>query len=83
MLFRLKVTLNGIKGFYRIYHVHGATTLYTLHKQLRADMEFPQDQLIMFKALAADPSPLYPPSLKLSSREEDTKEESTKLTSER
>ena len=51
MIFKLKVTLTGIKGFYRIYLVHGATTLYTLHKQLRADMEFPQDQLIMFKAL--------------------------------
>ena len=51
MIFRLRVTLTGIKGFYRIYHVHGATTLYTLHKQMRADMEFPQDQLIMFKAL--------------------------------
>lgn len=58
MIFKLKVTLTGIKGFYRIYLVHGATTLYTLHKQLRADMEFPQDQLIMFKALAADGSVL-------------------------
>ena len=56
MTFRLTVTLSGIKGFYRKYNVHGATTLYTLHKQLRADMEFPQDQLIMFKALAADGS---------------------------
>jgi hypothetical protein len=56
MIFKLKVTLTGIKGFYRIYLVHGATTLYTLHKQLRSDMEFPQDQLIMFKALAADGS---------------------------
>jgi len=51
MVFRLRVTLTGIKGFFRIYHVHGATTLYTLHKQMRADMEFPQDQLIMFKGL--------------------------------
>ena len=51
MVFRLRVTLAGIKGFYRVYHVNGATTLYTLHKQLRADLEFPQDQLIMFKAL--------------------------------
>ena len=51
MVFRLRVTLTGIKGFFRIYHVNGATTLYTLHKQMRADMEFPQDQLIMFKAL--------------------------------
>ncbi len=58
MVFTLKVTLSGIKGFYRIYLVHGATTLYTLHKQLRADMEFPQDQLIMFKALGADGSVL-------------------------
>ena len=56
MVFKIKVTLSGIKGFYRIYLVNGATTLYTLHKQLRADMEFPQDQLIMFKALAADGS---------------------------
>ena len=53
MVFRLRVTLTGIKGFFRIYHVNGATTLYTLHKQMRADMEFPQDQLIMFKGLDA------------------------------
>ena len=51
MVFKLRVTLSGIKGFYRVYHVHGATTLYTLHKQLRSDLEFPQDQLIMFKGL--------------------------------
>lgn len=50
MVFRLRVTLSGIKGFYRVYSVSGETTLYTLHKQLRADLEFPQDQLIMFKA---------------------------------
>ena len=56
MVFQLRVTLSGIKGFYRIYKVNGATTLYTLHKQIRADLEFPQDQLIMFKALAADGS---------------------------
>ena len=31
----------------------GETTLYEFHKQMRADMEFPQDQLIMFKALDA------------------------------
>ena len=51
MVFKLRVTLSGIKGFFRVYNVNGATTLYTLHKQLRADLEFPQDQLIMFKAL--------------------------------
>ncbi len=31
----------------------GETTLYEFHKQMRADMEFPQDQLIMFKAMDA------------------------------
>ena len=53
MVFQLRVTLAGIKGFYRVYKVNGATTLYTLHKQIRSDLEFPQDQLIMFKALDA------------------------------
>ena len=56
MVFRIRVTLAGIKGFFRVYHVHGATTLYTLHKQFRDDMEFPQDQLIMFNGLDADGS---------------------------
>ena len=51
MIFRVRVTLSGIKGFYRVYSAGGDTTLYTLHKQMRADMEFPQDQLIMFKAM--------------------------------
>ena len=54
MVFSLRVTLTGIKGFFRVYKVNGATTLYTLHKQLRSDLEFPQDQLIMFKALDLD-----------------------------
>ncbi len=49
-----RVTLSGIKGFFRVYHITGDTTLYTFHKQMRSDMEFPQDQLIMFKGL--DPS---------------------------
>lgn len=56
MVLRVRVTLTGIKGFYRVYHVNGDTTLYTFHKQLRADLEFPQDQLIMFKGLAEDES---------------------------
>ena len=49
-----RVTLSGIKGFFRVYHITGDTTLYTFHKQMRADMEFPQDQLIMFKGLDGD-----------------------------
>lgn len=51
MLYRFKVTLSGIKGFHRIYEMGGETTLYDFHKQMRSDMEFPQDQLIMFKGL--------------------------------
>lgn len=51
MLYRFKVTLSGIKGFFRIYEMGGETTLYDFHKQMRSDMEFPQDQLIMFKGL--------------------------------
>ena len=54
MVFKLRVTLKGIKGFYRVYNVSGAASLYNLHKHLRADLEFPQDQLIMFKAMAID-----------------------------
>ena len=51
MNFTLKVTLTGIKGFYRIYRTGGDVSLYAVHKQIRSDLEFPQDQLIMFKAL--------------------------------
>ena len=51
MVFKVRVTLAGIKGFYRLYHINGATTLYDIHKQLRSDLEFAQDQIIMFKAL--------------------------------
>lgn len=51
MVFKVRVTLAGIKGFYRLYHVNGAASLYDIHKQLRSDLEFAQDQVIMFKAL--------------------------------
>lgn len=51
MVYSYRVTLTGIKGFYRVYHLHGDNSLYSFHKQMRSDMEFPQDQLILFKAL--------------------------------
>ena len=54
MVYQFRVTLAGIKGFYRVYRMDGTRTLYEFHKQMRADMEFPQDQLIMFKALDAE-----------------------------
>jgi len=54
MVYKYRVTLKGIKGFYRLYEVGGDVSLYNFHKQLRADLEFPQDQIIMFKALDAE-----------------------------
>ncbi len=54
MNYRYRVTLAGIKGFFRVYLVNGENSLYTFHKQLRADLEFPVDQPILFKALDAD-----------------------------
>ena len=54
MSYRYRVTLEGIKGFFRVYLVNGSNSLYTFHKQLRADLEFPQDQQILFKALDAE-----------------------------
>lgn len=54
MSFKYRVTLSGIKGFFRVYQISGESSLYSLHKQMRSDMEFPQDQLILFKALDAE-----------------------------
>ena len=50
MIYTYRVTLEGIKGFYRVYKVDGSHSLYTFHKQLRADLEFTVDQPILFKA---------------------------------
>lgn len=54
MAYKYRVTLSGIKGFYRVYKMSAQSTLYAFHKQMRADMEFPADQLILFKALDAE-----------------------------
>ena len=54
MVYKFRVTLSGIKGFFRVYQMGGNYSLYDFHKQMRADMEFPQDQLIMFKTLLSD-----------------------------
>ena len=51
MVLRYRVSLPGIKGFARIYEIKAGMTLYTFHKQMRADMDFPQDQMVLFKAL--------------------------------
>ncbi|MBR4826519.1 MAG: hypothetical protein IKZ91_01380 [Bacteroidales bacterium] len=50
MVYTYRVTLEGIKGFFRVYKISGDNSLYTFHKQLRADLEFTVDQPILFKA---------------------------------
>ena len=54
MIYQFRVTLTGIKGFYRIYKVNSANTFYSFHKQLQADLEFPADQPILFKAMSGE-----------------------------
>ena len=50
MILKYRVSLPGLKGFARIYEVKDTTTLYSFHKQMRADMDFPQDQIVLFKS---------------------------------
>ena len=52
MILKYRVSLPGIKGFARVYEVKSTASLYSLHKQMRADMDFPQDQIVLFKAFA-------------------------------
>ena len=54
MILRYRVSLPGLKGFARVYELKDTTTLYSFHKQMRADMDFPQDQLVLFKACDQD-----------------------------
>ena len=51
MVYTYRVTLSGIKGFYRVYKVNSENSLYSFYKQMRDDMEFPHDQVILFKGL--------------------------------
>lgn len=53
MILKYRVSLPGIKGFARVYEVKGSASLYSLHKQMRADMDFPQDQVVLFKSFDA------------------------------
>jgi hypothetical protein len=54
MILKYRVSLPGIKGFARVYEVKGGASLYSFHKQMRADMDFPQDQVVLFKAFDKD-----------------------------
>ena len=53
MILRYRVSLPGITGFARVYEVKDTASLYSLHKQMRADMDFPQDQVVLFKSFDA------------------------------
>jgi hypothetical protein len=54
MILKYRVSLPGIKGFARVYEVKGTASLYSFHKQMRADMDFPQDQVVLFKSFDND-----------------------------
>lgn len=54
MTYRFRVSLPGIKGFARVYELAPGNTLYSFHKQMLSDMEFPQDQVVLFKAFDKD-----------------------------
>ncbi len=54
MVLRYRVSLPGIKGFARVYEIKAGSSLYTFSKQMRADMSFPQDQMVLFKAFDSD-----------------------------
>lgn len=51
MTYKYKVSLPGIKGFYRIYKLRPDTTLFHFHNTMRSDMDFPQNQIVLFKAV--------------------------------
>lgn len=54
MILRYRVSLSGLKGFARVYELKSTMSLYDFQNLMRGDMEFPQDQLIQFKALHAN-----------------------------
>lgn len=54
MVYKYRITLAGLKGFFRVYLIEGGNSLYTFHKQIRSDLEFPMDQPILFKAMDAE-----------------------------
>ena len=53
MVYKYRITLEGLKGFYRVYHLNADNSLYSFHKDIRENLEFPMDQPILFKALDA------------------------------
>ncbi len=54
MILKYRVSLPGLKGFARVYELKATNSLYSFHKKMHADMDFPMDQIVLFKAV--DPS---------------------------
>ncbi len=50
-LLKYKISLPGIKGFARHYLLKPGTSLFRFHRMMVADMDFPQDQIVIFKAV--------------------------------
>lgn len=50
MILTYKITLEGIKGFSRVYEIDSEMSLYIFHKQMGIDMGLPHDCRILFKA---------------------------------
>jgi len=51
MIYKYRVSLPGLKGFARVYELKAHSSLFCFHKQMRSDMDFPQDQIVLFKAV--------------------------------
>ena len=41
MVYKYRITLAGLKGFFRVYLVEGGNSLYTFHKQIRSGPRIP------------------------------------------
>ncbi len=54
MALKYRVSLPGIKGFARVYELKESTSLYAFSNRMKFDMNFPQDQMVMFKAFTDD-----------------------------
>lgn len=50
-ILKYRVSLPGLKGFERIYELKDSNSLYSFHKKMHADMDFPMDQIVLFKSV--------------------------------
>ena len=55
-ILKYRVSLPGLKGFERIYELKDSNSLYSFHKRMHADMDFPMDQIVLFKSVRPDGS---------------------------